>query len=89
MKSDIAWIIRSMTRNRHAGPVSYSFTLYAVHLRDWDNLHASSKIILDALQATGVIKSDAPAVVQKYEAHQVRVRQKNDVRAVVVLCDIE
>lgn len=86
-KTKYAYMIRSQTRNKHAGKVSIKYIGYKSSLMDWDNFAASFKHIGDALVKCGVIVDDSPKYVRPFKIQQIKVPRKEQ-RVEIVIEDL-
>jgi hypothetical protein len=80
-------IIKSQTKNKHAGKVVIYYIGYKAVLMDWDNFGASFKHIGDSLVKCGVIVDDSPKYVRPFKMEQITVPRK-DQRVEIIIEDL-
>jgi Holliday junction resolvase RusA-like endonuclease len=86
-KEKFQFLIRSQTRNRHAGKVSITYVGYKSVLMDWDNFAASFKYLGDSLVKTKVIIDDNPSIVSQFIIKQVKCKRV-DQRIEIIIEDL-
>lgn len=89
LRDTYVWRVKSMTKNRHLGPVRLELIRYHVGQQlDYDNLVATGKIVIDSIVLAGVILDDKTAVIKERDYSQVKVKSKLDQKTVIIIDDL-
>lgn len=82
------YLVKSMTKNKHAGPVGFKLIRYSTgRLMDMDNLVSTGKFPTDTIVMAGVIIDDKPEIIQKREYEQIKCK-KGEQRTVIIITDL-
>lgn len=84
-------LLAAMQRQRRAFtvPVTISYTLWSVRLRDWDNAAGSFKVVGDSLVKLGVLKDDNPEQVVTFDCRQFRVPVKEHEGTQILITEVK
>lgn len=87
-KEKYTLLIKSQTKNKHAGRVTIEYIGYKSRFMDWDNFAASFKHIGDSLVNAGVIVDDKPEIIVEFTPIQRKAKLK-DQRVEIIIKDFK
>jgi Holliday junction resolvase RusA-like endonuclease len=90
LQDSYTWLTRSLTANRHEGPVRMELIRYSSShtVADFGNLVSSDKLILDAIVNAGVLPDDNQTVIPQRDYKQIKCKPSEQ-RTVIRITDID
>jgi hypothetical protein len=89
LKERYIFYVRSLTSNRHTGPIRLELIRYSIRpVMDFDNLVSTGKILIDAIVLAGVLPDDNQSIIPQREYRVEKAATKNDQRTVIRIIDL-
>lgn len=89
LKNSYIYQVRSITRNRHTGPVRFELIRHSTGPpMDYDNLVSTGKLLTDAIVLAGVIPDDNRFIIVEREYSQTKAINAESQYTLVRIIDL-
>ena len=89
LRDQFTWLVRSLTKNKHAGKVKLQLIRYHAGISmDYDNLVSTGKLIVDSIVLANVIIDDKESIIAQRDYRQVKVKTKGEQKTVIIIEDL-